>query len=124
MFFPSPIWKATNILTNIYMTIAYLLGTVLSALAGVIGISIATIANTKTAIAAKEDLPKAFMAGFRGGGVMGMAVVGTSLLGAAVLYLVFKDPGLVLAFSFGASSLALFAKAGRRNFYKNSRYCC
>jgi len=124
LFFPSPIWQATNPFTNLYMVLMYLLGSVLSGLAGLIGISIATIANRKTAILAQESLPKAFMAGFRGGGVMGMAVVGTSLIGAAIIYLIFKDPGLVLAFSFGASSLALFAKAGRRNIYKNSRYCC
>ena len=120
LFFPSPIWKSDNILTNVYMVVAYVLGSILSGLAGVVGISIATIANKKTAVMAKESMPKAFMAGFRGGGVMGMAVVGTALLGAAVLYLVFEEPTLVLAFSFGASSLALFAKAGRRNIYKNS----
>ena len=51
---------------------------------------------------------------------MGMAVVGTSLCGAAVLYLTTKDPNLVLAFSFGASSLALFAKAGGGIFTKTA----
>jgi K(+)-stimulated pyrophosphate-energized sodium pump len=120
LFFPSPVWKTDNIMTNAYMVISYLLGSILSGLAGVIGISIATIANMKTAVAAKDNLPKAFMASFRGGGVMGLAVVGTSLLGAAVLYLVSKDPNLVLAFSFGASSLALFAKAGGGIFTKTA----
>lgn len=120
LFFPSPVWKTDNILNNAYMVISYLLGSVLSGLAGVIGISIATIANKKTAVMAKTSLPKAFMAGFRGGGVMGMAVVGTSLLGAAILYLVSGDPNLVLAFSFGASSLALFAKAGGGIFTKTA----
>ena len=67
LFFPSPIWVTDNILTNVYMVVAYLFGSILSGLAGVIGISIATIANTKTAVMAKESLPKAFMAGFRGG---------------------------------------------------------
>jgi len=52
------------------------------------------------------------MVGFRGGAVMGMAVVGSSLFGAAILYIITKNPDMVLAFSFGASSLALFAKAG------------
>ena len=120
LFFPSPIWQSGDILGNLSMVFAYLLGSILSALAGVIGISIATIANRKTAVMAKESLPKAFMAGFRGGGVMGMAVVGTALLGAAVLYLIFEDPTLVLAFSFGASSLALFAKAGGGIFTKTA----
>lgn len=120
LLFPSPIWKTDNILPNVYMVVAYLLGSILSGLAGVIGISIATIANRKTAVMAKESLSKSFMAGFRGGGVMGMAVVGTSLLGAAVLYLTTKDPNLLLAFSFGASSLALFAKAGGGIFTKTA----
>ena len=65
LFFPNPIWKAETIWTNIFMVIAYVLGSVLSGLAGVIGISIATIANTKTATMAKESLEKSFLAGFR-----------------------------------------------------------
>ena len=51
---------------------------------------------------------------------MGMAVVGSSLFGAAVLYLLTSDPNIVLAFSFGASSLALFAKAGGGIFTKTA----
>ena len=60
------------------------------------------------------------MAGFRGGAVMGMAVVGTSLAGASVLYLLTQHDSIVLAFSFGASSLALFAKAGGGIFTKTA----
>ncbi|NLN41754.1 MAG: sodium-translocating pyrophosphatase [Clostridiales bacterium] len=111
IFFPQPLWKG-NILTNLGMVIAYILGSVFSGLAGYIGISIATIANVKAASAAREGLAPSFMAGFRGGAVMGMAVVGTSLFGASILYIFTNDPNIVLAFSFGASSLALFAKAG------------
>ncbi|MFY9280256.1 MAG: sodium-translocating pyrophosphatase [Caldicoprobacterales bacterium] len=111
IFFPQPFWMG-NILTNLGMVIAYILGSAFSGLAGYIGISIATIANVKAASAAREGLAPSFMAGFRGGAVMGMAVVGTSLFGASLLYLVTSDPNVVLAFSFGASSLALFAKAG------------
>ena len=120
LFFPTPIWKSENILLNVYLVIAYILGSALSGLAGFIGISIATIANIKTATATKQGIEKSFMAGFRGGAVMGMAVVGTSLLGAATIYLLTGNPNIVLAFSFGASSLALFAKAGGRYFHKNS----
>ena len=111
IFFPEPFWKG-NILTNLSMVIAYILGSVFSGLAGFIGISIATIANVKAASAARKGLAPSFMAGFRGGAVMGMAVVGISLFGASLLYLFTNDPNVVLAFSFGASSLALFAKAG------------
>lgn len=119
-FFPEPLWKTSNRLLNLGMAWAYILGSVLSGLAGFIGISIATIANVKTATVAKKSLEKSFVCGFRGGAVMGMAVVGTSLLGAAVLYLLTGNSDIVLAFSFGASSLALFAKAGGGIFTKTA----
>ncbi|NLI60826.1 MAG: sodium-translocating pyrophosphatase [Clostridiales bacterium] len=119
LFFPQPFWNG-NISTNLGMVGAYILGSALSGVAGYIGISIATIANVKAATAAREGLAPSFMAGFRGGAVMGMAVVGTSLLGAAILYIVSQDPDIVLAFSFGASSLALFAKAGGGIFTKTA----
>lgn len=111
LFYPDPVWNG-NILINLGMACAYIFGSVLSGLAGFIGISIATIANGRAATAAREGLSHSFMVGFRGGAVMGMAVVGSSLFGAAILYIITKNPDMVLAFSFGASSLALFAKAG------------
>lgn len=116
---PSPIWKG-NILQNLLMLIAYILGTVFSAIAGKIGIEVATIANVKSAEAAKSGIKPSFMAGFRGGAVMGMAVVGSSLLGVTLVYLLTGDPTTVLGFSFGASSLALFAKAGGGIFTKTA----
>lgn len=120
LFFPKAIWDG-SVTENILMVIAYLAGSILSALAGWIGISIATIANIKAATAAREGLAPSFMAGFRGGAVMGMAVVGTSLMGAALLSIIFPgDHDVVLAFSFGASSLALFAKAGGGIFTKTA----
>jgi len=120
LFFPEPVFKTETPLNNLYMMGAYILGSVLSGLAGYIGISIATIANVKTATVAKKSLGKSFVCGFRGGAVMGMAVVGTSLMGAAILYLATGNPDVVLAFSFGASSLALFAKAGGGIFTKTA----
>lgn len=121
LFFPRPFWAQDgNVMMNLQMAIAYLAGTAISALAGWIGISTATVANMKAASAARDGLPPSFMAGFRGGAVMGMAVVGSSLLGTALLYLLSKDPDIVLAFSFGASSLALFAKAGGGIFTKTA----
>ncbi len=121
LFFPSPIWlKNTNILNNISMGVCYVLGSVLSGISGIIGISIATIANMKAAYAAQKGIAPSFMAGFRGGAVMGMAVVATSLLGAALLYVITGSQQILMAFSFGASSLALFAKAGGGIFTKTA----
>ena len=119
LFFPEPIWHG-NAGKNIQMAIVYLFGTALSGLAGYVGISIATLSNVRSATAAQESIQKSFMAGFRGGAVMGMAVVGTSLAGAAIVYLISGDPEIVMAFSFGASSLALFAKAGGGIFTKTA----
>jgi len=119
LFVPGPIWKG-NPLDNVYMAIAYIVGTVFSAIAGKIGISVATIANKKSAEAAKQGIKPSFMAGFRGGAVMGMAVVGSSLLGVAAIFWIFLDPTTLLGFSFGASSLALFAKAGGGIFTKTA----
>ena len=112
LFLPQPIWANEEPLVNVMTAVAYILGSVLSALAGKIGMKVATIANVKAAVAAKKDIAPAFTIGFRGGAVMGMAVVGTSLFGAGILFLLTKNPTVLLGFSFGASSLALFAKAG------------
>jgi K(+)-stimulated pyrophosphate-energized sodium pump len=120
LFLPEPIWSSNQPLKNITMSIAYILGSTLSGLAGKIGISIATIANKKSATAAQKGLVPAFNAGFRGGAVMGMAVVGTSLLGATLVFFITKDQNALLGFSFGASSVALFAKAGGGIFTKTA----
>lgn len=122
LFLPHPIWSdaGANWSDNLTMSLSYLLGTVLSALAGKVGIVVATIANMKAAEAATKGICPSFLAGFRGGAVMGMAVVGTSLLGVAFVYRISGDPSAVLGFSFGASSLALFAKAGGGIFTKTA----
>ena len=119
LFLPKPIWNG-DAAKNIMMAISYVVGSVLSALAGKIGIFVATIANVKSAEAAVKDMNKSFMAGFRGGAVMGMAVVGTSLLGVTGVLMLTGDASSVLGFSFGASSLALFAKAGGGIFTKTA----
>jgi K(+)-stimulated pyrophosphate-energized sodium pump len=119
VFLPTPIWKGTW-QNNVLMMVAYIFGTAFSAIAGKIGLEVATIANGRSAEAAKQGIKPSFMAGFRGGAVMGMAVVGASLLGVTVVYLVTKDPTTILGFSFGASSLALFAKAGGGIFTKTA----
>ncbi len=94
------------------MAIAYIFGSICSALAGFLGMTVALKANVKSANAAKEGLNKAFPIAFRGGAVMGLAVVGLALLGISVVYALTGDPELVLGFSFGASAMALFAKIG------------
>ncbi len=119
IFLPTPIWKG-NPLDNLVMALAYLCGTVFSAIAGVIGIRIATIANVKTAEAAQNGIKPSFMSGFRGGAVMGMAVVGSTLLGVTLVMLITNNTTALLGFSFGASSLALFAKAGGGIFTKTA----
>ncbi len=111
VFLPVPIWKG-EIIDNISITLAYFFGTVFSAFAGKIGIAVATIANKKTAYAATKGIRKSFLLGFRGGAVMGMSVVGASLLGIALVFMITGNATMLLVFSFGASSLALFAKAG------------
>lgn len=119
VFLPRPIWVG-SVSENIWMAASYIVGTILSALAGKIGMQIATIANVKAAEAAQKGIKPAFMTGFRGGAVMGMAVVGTSLLGVTLILVLTGDASAVLGFSFGASSLALFAKAGGGIFTKTA----
>ncbi len=119
VFLPKPIWQG-NAIVNIQMVVAYIFGTLFSAVAGKIGLEVATIANGRSAEAAKKGIAPSFMAGFRGGAVMGMAVVGASLLGVTLVYLITKDATTILGFSFGASSLALFAKAGGGIFTKTA----
>lgn len=116
---PKPVWQG-DITKNISIALAYIAGTVLSAIAGKIGILVATLANSRAAEASKEGIRPAFLMGFRGGAVMGLTVVGFSLLGVAAVLLIVGDAGILLGFSFGASSLALFAKAGGGIFTKTA----
>lgn len=103
------------------MSIAYVLGSACTTLAAYLGMRAAVEANVRVAAAAQKGLKAAFPIAYYGGAVMGLFVVGISLLGISVLFLVFKvllgwtdadAVTVVLGFSFGASALALFAKAG------------
>ena len=116
---PSPIWQGDYV-ANISMAIAYIAGTVLSAIAGKIGIFVATLSNARAAEGAQKGIKPAFLIGFRGGAVMGLLVVGCSLLGVAAVLMLTGDSTILLGFSFGASSLALFAKAGGGIFTKTA----
>ncbi|NBC57162.1 MAG: sodium-translocating pyrophosphatase [Bacteroidetes bacterium] len=107
---------------------AFIIGAVFSALAGNIGMRIATDANARTAEAAKTSLPKALKVSFSGGTVMGLGVAGLAVLGLSLLFLFFlgqflTDSGdfytqmtvvleTLAGFSLGAESIALFARVG------------
>jgi K(+)-stimulated pyrophosphate-energized sodium pump len=92
--------------------VSFLVGSVLSAIAGYAGMTIATRANTRTTEAARTSLNKALSVAFRSGSVMGMAVAGLGLLGVSLLFIFFKDPEVINSFAFGASAIALFARVG------------
>ena len=121
IFLPNPIWSQEfEVVTNLKMVVAYVAGTVLSAIAGKMGIIVATSSNGRSAEAAQKGIEPAFLIGFRGGAVMGLAVVGISLFGVAGVLMWTQDTTISLGFSFGASSLALFAKAGGGIFTKTA----
>jgi len=92
--------------------ISYLVGALCSAGAGFLGMTIATRANVRTANAARRGLNPALRIAFSSGAVMGLTVVGLGLLAVTVLYLIFRDIAVVTGVSFGASSIALFARVG------------
>ncbi len=116
--------------TNSHWTIglSFVLGAVMSAAAGFIGMRIATQANVRTAEAAKTSLAKALKVSFTGGSVMGMGVAGLAVLGLGALYLIIKQIfangapvdsvemertiEILTGFSLGAESIALFARVG------------
>ncbi|HEY5690603.1 MAG TPA: V-type H(+)-translocating pyrophosphatase, partial [Cyclobacteriaceae bacterium] len=105
--------------------ISFVLGAFSSALAGFIGMRVATKANVRTTHAARTSLSRALEVAFTGGSVMGMGVVGIGVLGLSVLFIIYStiygvaDQAsltqvitVLTGFSFGASSIALFARVG------------
>ena len=98
--------------------ISYLAGTICSAFAGLVGMSIAVRANVRTATAAIRGLNPALRVAFSSGTVMGVTVVGIGLIGVTALYVIFQDITVVAGFGFGASSIALFARVGGGIFTK------
>jgi K(+)-stimulated pyrophosphate-energized sodium pump len=105
-------------LINWQTAVSFLVGALCSALAGFIGMKIATKANVRTAEAAKTGLAPALKIAFSSGAVMGLSVVGFGLIGVTTLYYVFGDPKLIFGFGFGASAIALFARVGGGIFTK------
>jgi K(+)-stimulated pyrophosphate-energized sodium pump len=93
----------------------FALGATLSALAGYIGMAVTVRTSSRTAEAAKTGLGRALTLSFRGGGVMGMTVVGFDLLGLTVFYLAFgneiaTNPATIAGLGFGASLIAMFMR--------------
>ena len=103
-----------------YVAIAYLCGTFTSALAGWLGMNIATLANARTANAAIGSWARALKIAFSSGAVMGFCVVGLGLLGLAIVAFIWEDSHVWLGFAFGASSVALFLRAGGGIFTKSA----
>ena len=105
------------------VAVSFIVGAICSALAGFIGMRVATKANVRTTQAAKTSLGKALEVAFAGGAVMGLGVVGLGVLGLSSLFMIYQGiwPGVdnlpmvlnvLSGFSLGASSIALFARVG------------
>ncbi|MCD6248424.1 MAG: sodium-translocating pyrophosphatase [Hadesarchaea archaeon] len=102
------------------VAICYVFGALLSALAGNIGMRVATKSNARVAEATRRSLGKGLKLAFSSGAVMGMTVVGLGLLGLSIVYRAFPDPGIIVGFGFGASSIALFARVGGGIYTKSA----
>ncbi len=107
------------------VAVSFILGAICSAMAGYIGMKVATKANVRTTHAARTSLGRALEVAFAGGSVMGMGVVGLGVLGLGILLIVYSNMfgmedqnavrrviTILTGFSFGASSIALFARVG------------
>ncbi|MDK2981596.1 MAG: K(+)-stimulated pyrophosphate-energized sodium pump [Chloroflexota bacterium] len=101
-----------SLATGLETAAAFIVGAICSALAGYLGMTVAVQANVRSAVAVAEHLNKGFKVAFYAGAVMGLAMVGLAVAGMSSIYLVTGNPEVVLGFSFGASTLALLAKAG------------
>jgi K(+)-stimulated pyrophosphate-energized sodium pump len=103
-----------------FVGIAYVCGTFTSALAGWLGMNIATLANSRTANAAIGSWARGLKIAFSSGAVMGFCVVGLGLLGLSIIAFIWEDSHVWLGFAFGASSVALFLRAGGGIFTKSA----
>ncbi|MCF6346796.1 MAG: sodium-translocating pyrophosphatase [Flavobacteriaceae bacterium] len=106
--------------SNGMVAVSFIVGAFCSALAGFIGMKVATKANVRTTHAARTSLGKALEVAFAGGAVMGLGVVGLGVLGLSGLFMIYSGQGweigeilnVLSGFSLGASSIALFARVG------------
>ncbi|MBL7055429.1 sodium-translocating pyrophosphatase [Candidatus Woesearchaeota archaeon] len=100
------------------LAIMFVVGSIFSAVAGRIGMFIATKANTRTAVGADKSLSEGLKIAFSSGVVMGMVVVALALSGITFFFWLYGDPELIFGFAFGASYIALFARVGGGIFTK------
>lgn len=106
------------IASNYKVSISFLVGATCSALAGYIGMTATTKANSRTTQAATAGISPALSVSFKAGSIMGMSVVGLGLLGVSTLYIIFQDTVIINSFAFGASAIAFFARVGGGIFTK------
>jgi len=98
--------------------IAFLVGAILSAVAGYIGMNVSVRANVRTAEAARNGLGEALAVAVSGGTVTGLLVVGLALLGTTIIYLLTKDLSVLIGLGFGGSLISIFARLGGGIFTK------
>ena len=104
---------ALAIFLDFKVMVCYLLGSILSMLAGFIGMRVSTLSNARCSNQAMEKgTDGALKVAFSGGLVMGMAVVGLGFFGVMLTYIAYRDPAIIMGYSLGASSVALFARVG------------
>jgi K(+)-stimulated pyrophosphate-energized sodium pump len=101
-------------------SLIFLLGGFSSALAGFLGMEIATRSNSRVTAAAQKNFPRSFSLAFSGGAVMGFLVAGIGLLGLIILWLLTKESALLLNYTLGASLVALFMRVGGGIYTKSA----
>ncbi|RMF55474.1 sodium-translocating pyrophosphatase, partial [Candidatus Woesearchaeota archaeon] len=106
------VFLVLGFLINWGTAVSFVIGALCSGIAGYTGMRIATKANVRTANAAQKSLNEALKIAFSSGTVLGLCVVGLGLIGILIVYKLFGDPTIIFGFSFGASSIALFARVG------------
>jgi len=105
---------------GVAMAGSFLLGVSFSLIAAFIAMDAATRANVRTTYAASQGSVQALKVATLGGASLGLAVIAMSLLGLSILYVIFRDPGLLAGFGFGASLAALFAQLGGGIYTKSA----